>query len=115
MVEACPTRREADGLALSSRNVYLTPEERAAAPVLRRALDAGAAAVAAGERDPSRVEATMAAVVAAEPLAELDYAAAVDAATLDRSDPLAGEVRLLVAARLGRPRLLDNLGVTVAP
>lgn len=114
VVVACPTGREPDGLALSSRNVYLTPDERAAAPVLRRALDVGAAAVAAGERDPERVEAAMGEVVAAEPLAELDYAAAVDAETLDRVDPLTGEVRLLVAARLGRPRLLDNLGVTVA-
>lgn len=112
-VEACPTVREPDGLALSSRNVYLGPEERAAAPVLRRALEAGAALVAGGERDRRRVEAAMAGVVAAEPLAQLDYAAAVDAATLAEADVLAGQVRLLVAARLGVPRLLDNLGVDV--
>lgn len=112
-VIGCPTVREDDGLARSSRNVYLGPEERAAAPVLRRALQAGAEAIGAGERDPSAVEARMAEVVATEPLVELDYAAAVDAATLARLDPLVGDVRLLVAARVGRPRLLDNLGVKV--
>ncbi len=114
-VEACPTLRETDGLALSSRNVYLDPEERAVAPVLRRALEAGAATIGGGERDAGRVEVAMAEVVAAEPRAVLDYAAAVDAASLERIAPLAGEVRLLIAARLGRPRLLDNLGVTVPP
>lgn len=115
VVEPCPTVREVDGLALSSRNVYLGDQERAAAPVLREALEAGAATVADGERDPAKVEAIMGAVVMSEPLAVLDYVAAVDATTLARISPLAGEVRLLVAARLGRPRLLDNLGVTVAP
>lgn len=115
VVAACPTLREPDGLALSSRNVYLEPAERAAAPVLRRALEAGANLVAAGERGRETVEAYMAEVVRAEPLVLLDYAAAVDAATLADVDPLAGEIRLLVAARLGPPRLLDNLGVSVPP
>jgi pantoate--beta-alanine ligase len=112
-VVGCPTVREDDGLARSSRNVYLGPGERAAAPVLRRALLAGAEAIEAGERHPSAVEALMAGLVAAEPLVELDYAAAVDAATLAQVDPLVGDVRLLVAARVGKPRLLDNLGVTI--
>ena len=112
-VVGCPIVREADGLALSSRNVYLTPAERAAAPVLHQALLAGAAAVAAGSRDPASVRSVMADMVAAEPQAELDYADVVDAATLDRIEVLAGELRLLVAARFGRPRLLDNLGMLV--
>jgi pantoate--beta-alanine ligase len=114
-VVPCPTHREADGLARSSRNVYLTEEQRAAAPVLHRALQAGAARIAAGERDPAAVVALMADIVGAEPLVELDYAAAVDADTLADVVPLAGEVRLLIAARVGSPRLLDNVGVTVAP
>lgn len=114
-VVACPTLREDDGLARSSRNVYLDPEERAAAPVLHRALREGAALIGAGERSAAAVEARMADVVAAEPRAELDYAAVVAADTLAPVDPLSGEVRLLIAARVGRPRLLDNLGVVVPP
>lgn len=109
-VVGCPTVREGDGLALSSRNVYLGPEDRAAAPVLKRALDAGAAAIGAGERSRAAVEAQIAAVVASEPRASLDYAAAVDARSLEAADTLAGEVRLLIAARLGKARLIDNIG-----
>ncbi len=110
-VVGCPTVRDLDGVALSSRNAYLEPEERAAAPVLVRALRAGAAAVLAGERDATTVRQLVADIVAAEPLADLDYAAVVDAATLAPVDPLAGELRLLVAARFGRARLIDNVGV----
>ncbi len=110
-VVACPTAREPDGLARSSRNVYLEPAQRAAAPVLYRALCAGAELLLAGERSADAVRRCMAAVVAEEPLAELDYADVVDAATLDASDPVGGEVRLLIAARVGAPRLLDNLAV----
>jgi pantoate--beta-alanine ligase len=110
-VVGCPTVREADGLALSSRNAYLTPEERAAAPAVHRALQAGVAAVEAGARHPEVVRAAMEAVIAAEPRAELDYAAVVDAATLEVPDPLAGTLRLLLAARFGKARLIDNVGV----
>ena len=110
-VVGCPTFREPDGLAMSSRNVYLSADERPAATVLWRSLQAGRDAVVEGSRDPHEVEAVMAAVLAAEPLASPDYVAAVDAATLDRPAELAGELRLLVAARLGQARLIDNLGV----
>lgn len=110
-VVGCPTFREPDGLAMSSRNVYLTAEERPAATVLWRSLQAGRDAVAGGSRDPGEVEAVMAAVLAAEPHASPDYAAVVHADTLERPDVLAGELRLLVAARVGRARLIDNLGV----
>ena len=111
-VVGCPTVREPDGLAMSSRNAYLTPEERAAAPVLHRALQAGAEAVRGGERDPAVVRDLVARMIEAEPLAELDYAAVVDPTTLEVVDPLAGEVRLLAAAKFGRARLLDNVGAT---
>ena len=111
-VVGCPTVREPDGLALSSRNAYLTEAERAAAPVLHRSLEAGAAAIDLGERDPAAVRAVMADLIAAEPLADLDYVAVVDARTLEVVDPLAGELRLLGAARFGKARLLDNLGVS---
>jgi pantoate--beta-alanine ligase len=112
-VVGCPTVREPDGLAMSSRNRYLSAEERAAAPVLHRALQAGRAAVEAGERDPAAVRKAMGAVVATAPLVALDYAEVVDAASLATPDRLAGELRLLVAGRLPSARLIDNLGVTV--
>lgn len=111
VVVGCPTVREPDGLALSSRNVYLTPEQRAAAPVLQRALQAGVAAIAQGERHAAVVRRVIVGRVQTEPLIELDYAEVVDAATLGQVDPLTGELRLLVAARLGQTRLIDNAGV----
>ena len=84
-VVGCPTVREPDGLALSSRNVRLGPDERRAAVCLSRALPAGAdGLVAGGERPADGVEAAMAAVVADEPLVDLDYAVLVDADDLDR-------------------------------
>jgi pantoate--beta-alanine ligase len=112
-VIGCPTVREPDGLAMSSRNAYLSPEDRAAAPAVHRALRAGLATLEAGSRDPAAVRAAMAAVLAAEARAELDYAEVVDAATFQVPDPLVGELRLLVAARFGPARLIDNVGATV--
>ncbi len=106
----CPTVREPDGLAVSSRNVYLSDAERGQAPVLRRALQAGAVLVQSGETSGAAVEAEMAAVIAAAPLAQLDYTAAVPASTLIAAGPLQGEVRLLAAARFGQARLIDNIG-----
>lgn len=109
----CPTIRASDGVALSSRHRYLTQEERAAAAVLYRALETGRALIDAGERDPDVVDARMRKLIEAEPLAQLEYCTVVDAATLRVVRPLAGEVRLLAAARFGRPRLIDNVGTTV--
>jgi pantoate--beta-alanine ligase len=112
-VIGCPIVREPDGLARSSRNVYLSPDERAAAPVLHRALELGRDAIESGARDAAAVAMAMAELILAEPLADLDYAEVVDPRTLTRPGLLRGDVRLLVAARFGRPRLLDNLGVLV--
>jgi pantoate--beta-alanine ligase len=112
-VIGCPTVRESDGLAMSSRNVYLSPDERAAAPVLHRALLAGRATIEAGERDADAVRRTMHEVVAAEPLAELDYAEVVSASTFEVPQPLKGELRLLIAARFAKARLIDNVGIGV--
>lgn len=108
-VVACPTLRDPDGLALSSRNIYLLPAERAAAPVLHAALLAGRMAIDAGEVNPAKVRALVADLINAEPLAHLDYAEVVDAETLQRMDPLVGELRLLAAARFGKARLIDNI------
>jgi pantoate--beta-alanine ligase len=107
----CPTVREPDGLACSSRNRRLGPDDRRAATVLNRALSAGRAALVTGAWHSAEVEATMAAVVAAESRARLDYAVVVDAVTFESPASLAGELRLLIAADLGPVRLIDNLGV----
>jgi pantoate--beta-alanine ligase len=112
-VVGCPTVRESDGLAMSSRNAYLTADERAAAPVVHWALVAGAAAIAAGERSAGAVRSLVSDLISAEPLAQLDYAEVVDAATLQAVDPLRGELRLLAATRFGRARLIDNEGATI--
>ncbi len=106
-VVVCPTVREKDGLAMSSRNNLLTVDQRERAPVLRACLDAGIALIEGGETDATKVEATMAAIVSNGD-AELDYVAVVEANTLEKVRYLQGEVRLLVAARLGKIRLIDN-------
>jgi pantoate--beta-alanine ligase len=112
-IVACPTVREDDGLALSSRNVRLSDDGRRAAVALHRALEAGVEAIGAGERDPVRVGAVMGAVLGAEAEVVPDYAVAVDAATLAAPVRLSGEVRLLVAATVGPVRLIDNVGVVL--
>jgi len=111
-VVACPTVREPDGLALSSRNARLSPDERRAALALHRALDAGRRAVDAGERDAGRVRAAMWAELDAEPLVVPDYGEVVEPATLRPLGSLDGEARLLVAATVGSVRLIDNMPVT---
>jgi pantoate--beta-alanine ligase len=110
-VIGCSTVRDPDGLALSSRNVRLAPEERRAALVLHRALRAGAAAVCAGQLGVPAVEAEMARQVAEEPLVDLDYAVLVDAGDLTRSTVTGTDrpQRLLIAAQVGPVRLIDNL------
>jgi pantoate--beta-alanine ligase len=110
-VVACPTVREPDGLACSSRNRRLGPEDRRAATVLFRALTAGREALVKGARLAADLEAAMAGVVAAERRARLDYAVVVDPVTLAAPASLAGELRLLIAADVGPARLIDNLGV----
>lgn len=108
-VVVCPTVREADGLALSSRNSYLTPAQRQAAPVLYRALTGARDAWTRGERDPQRLRTVMTTVLAAEPLAQVEYASAADAITLSELDaPTDGPVLLSLAVRIGRTRLIDN-------
>lgn len=106
-----PTLREPDGLALSSRNVYLSAPERQAALVLKRSLDAMQAAAAAGERDTAQVIAAGARVIAAEPLARLDYLEAVDATTLVSSPQLGGPSQGIGAVFIGKTRLIDNLRI----
>ncbi len=110
-VVGCPIIREPDGLAMSSRNVYLSAEDRAAAVVLRQALDAGEQAIRTGTTNPSVVADAMIAVVAEQPRARLDYVAVVDPDTLETPSQLGTETRLLIAAHLGETRLIDNCSV----
>ena len=104
----CPIVREADGLATSSRNVRLTPEQRAAAPVLRRALLAARARYEAGEGEGEALRAAMRDVLATEPLAEPEYVSCADPATLGELARVDGPALLSMAVRFGSVRLIDN-------
>jgi pantoate--beta-alanine ligase len=104
-----PTVREPDGLAMSSRNVFLAPGERRAATVLHRALEVARAHVEAGERRAAPVVEALRRVVAEEPAVRLEYAATVAADTFRPVEHLQGEIVLPVAARVGTTRLLDNV------
>lgn len=108
-VVPCPTVREPDGLAMSSRNVHLGPAERAAAPVIHRALLAGRAARDRGERDAEAIRAAVRAVLAGEPLAQVEYVSLADDVTLEELDRVDGPALLSLAARFGSTRLIDNL------
>lgn len=103
-----PTVREPDGLALSSRNVRLSPAERVQALCVPRALDAARAAYAGGERDPAALERVMAEVVTKEPAARLDYAVVVRGETLRKTSVADASSRALIAVRIGATRLIDN-------
>jgi pantoate--beta-alanine ligase len=109
-VVGCPTVRDADGLALSSRNARLSPDQRRAALVLIRALRAGVERVAGGA-EPAEVEAAMEQAVSLEPEVDLDYAALVTADDLEPARTSCGDrpLRLIVAATVGPVRLIDNL------
>jgi len=108
-IVACPTVWEEDGLAMSSRNIYLEQEERRAATVLFRSLRLAEGMAAAGERDAGRVIAAMRELMASEPLVEPEYVEAVDWGLLKPVERLEGEVLIAVAARVGRARLIDNV------
>jgi len=107
-VVACPTVREPDGLALSSRNVHLTPDERAAAPVLHRALQAARRRWETGERSADALRDAMREVLAAEPLASPQYVSAAGGRTLAELDRIDGPALLSLAVGFGSTRLIDN-------
>ena len=107
-VIACPTVREPDGLAVSSRNVHLSPEERAAAPVLHRALTAARRRREAGERSAEALRDEMRVVLASEPLADVDYVSCADTRRLVELERVDGPALLSLAVRFGSTRLIDN-------
>lgn len=104
----CPIVREADGLAKSSRNTYLNPQERQAALVLSQAVKLGQELVAQGERDAAKLVAAMSAHIAAQPLARIDYVEAVDGVTMEPVETLQGTVLVAMAVCIGKTRLIDN-------
>jgi len=103
-----PILREPDGLALSSRNVYLNANERRAATALYRSLEAARREITAGERNPARLLVALRRVIDADPAVALDYAEIVDAETLEPVVSLRGECLILLAAKVGKTRLIDN-------
>jgi pantoate--beta-alanine ligase len=112
-IRVCPIVREPDGLALSSRNRYLDPDQRRQAPVLFQALQAARALVAGGERDAAVLRRALAERVAAAPAARLDYAAVVDCDTLQPLQQLRGNVLVALAVFFGTTRLIDNTLIEV--
>jgi len=107
-IVVCPTVREPDGLAMSSRNAYLDPEQRQAATVLYRALSTAKDAYEAGERDAEKLRALMRATIATEPLAEMQYVSCADYNTLEELDQVTGKALLSMAVFVGKTRLIDN-------
>ena len=113
-IVVCPIVREPDGLALSSRNAYLKPDERKAATVLHRALIAGRDELAAGGHDSLSLQTTLRKVLQAEPLAAVDYAEIVDADTFEPVTRVARPCYVVLAVFLGKTRLIDNLYIEPA-
>ena len=107
-IVVCPTVREADGLAMSSRNAYLNPEERKAARVLFRALSAAKAAYENGERRAETLRRIMAETINAEPLAKLQYVSCADYETLQELERVERKALLSMAVFMGKTRLIDN-------
>jgi len=112
-VVTCPIVREPDGLALSSRNAYLSPEERKAALVLSISLRWAERAISAGERDAVKVIAGIRAAIEAEPLARVDYVEAVDPVNLEPLAEIRGEALIALAVFIGSTRLIDNVRLYV--
>lgn len=114
-IHTMPTRRESDGLAMSSRNVYLSEEERAQAAALYRALSVGVSTIERGERQADAIVDAMHAVLSMIPGITIDYLAVADAATLSTHETYAAgqEVVLLLAVRIGTTRLIDNMLCTI--
>jgi pantoate--beta-alanine ligase len=108
-IVVCPIVREPDGLAMSSRNVYLDAEERKAATVLYRSLNAAKNVYLNGERDAEELRRIMREVIATEPLAQMQYVSCADYDTLEELETVTGKTLLSMAVFLGKTRLIDNI------
>ncbi|MCE5267062.1 MAG: pantoate--beta-alanine ligase, partial [Planctomycetaceae bacterium] len=107
-IHVCPTVREPDGLALSSRNRYLSPNARQQALVLSRSLQLAARLVAEGERDAAAIAAQMRDLIGTAPDATIDYVALVDSETLQAVQSITGRTLAILAVKIGSTRLIDN-------
>ncbi len=107
-IVGCPIVREADGLAKSSRNTYLSAEERQAALILSQSIFLGEKLVAEGEKDARRIVAAMTEKIQSEPLARIDYVSAVDGVTMEPVEQISGTVLVAMAVYIGKTRLIDN-------
>jgi len=112
-VIGCPTVRESDGLAKSSRNTNLTPKEREASTILSKALFKGKDLIESGERNVSKLISEMSEVIKTEPLAEIDYVEIVDGKTIQKIDTISGFVLVQGAINIGKVRLIDNVMLEV--
>jgi pantoate--beta-alanine ligase len=108
-VAVVPTARESDGLAMSSRNVYLNPGERRAATVLFKALTLARQLATDGEKDAEKIRGQMISLIRKEPLASIDYVSIAHAGTLQELDLIEGPALVSLAVRIGRTRLIDNI------
>ncbi|MEK7848831.1 MAG: pantoate--beta-alanine ligase [Chloroflexota bacterium] len=108
-VVVCPTVREPDGLAMSSRNVYLNPQQRRAAVVLYHSLKKAGGLYASGERDAGRIRQEMAQVIGGEPLAEVEYISVAHPATLQELEKIEGRALASLTVKIGATRLIDNV------
>lgn len=111
-IVGCPIVREADGLAKSSRNTYLSEKERQAALVLSRSIFLAKEMAENGERDAKKIISAMTAEIQKEPLAKIDYVKAVDSLTMQQVEKIEGEVLIAIAVYIGKTRLIDNVTVT---
>ena len=112
-IVGCPIVREADGLAKSSRNTYLNPDERKAALVLSRSLKKGMDVIKTGETNSKKIIAAITEVINTEPLAKIDYVSVVDAVTMQDVEAIKNDVLVAIAVKIGKTRLIDNFSFSV--
>ena len=112
-IVGCPIVREADGLAKSSRNTYLNPEERKAALILSHSLKKGIDVIKTGETNSKKIIAAITEVINTEPLAKIDYVSVVDAVTMQDVEAIKNDVLVAIAVKIGKTRLIDNFSFSV--
>ncbi len=108
-IVVCPIIREADGLAMSSRNVYLNKDERTQALILNKSLEKARQLIGEGETDSRKIKSVIKGMISAMPLAEIDYISVVDTKTLEAVEMVSGKILVALAVKFGKTRLIDNI------